>query len=612
MVVVVVAVIGGDGHAALGDSDPGALVRYATAVARLVADATGALCVGALVFAAFLVPPGRSGVLDVGGYAALRTAGRAATAWCAAAVALVPLGVADASGQPLSEVDGALLAALEGPKAWAVTAAVVLVVAVGCRVALTWPTAVALLAGAVFALLPPVVTGHASVGEDHDLASNAAAAHVVAAAVWLGTLVVLLAHVRRGTGHADLARRRYRAVAAACWGVLALSGVVQGLVLVAPADLLTTLYGGLLLGKVLLLAALGLVAVALRRRATRPVHLAGVDLALLAVSVGVSVGLARQPPPEFFADPATAVDTLIGYDLSTPFDPFSVRFDLVLGTAALVLAAGYLVGVRVLRRRGDAWPVGRTTAWLLGCAVLLLATSSAIGRYAPGVFSVHMVAHMALTMTAPVLLVLGGPVTLALRALPTGEHGPREWLLALLHCRVSRVLTTPAVACVLLVGSYYGLYLSPLFGAALPFHWAHVLMNTHFLVTGYLFYWTVIGIDPGPRRLPHLGRLGMLFAVMPFHAFFGVVLMSAREVIGANFYRSLDLPWVADLLADQRLGGGITWASGELPMLVVVIALLVQWSRADDREARRSDRHSDDDLAAYNAMLASLAEARRG
>jgi putative copper resistance protein D len=339
--------------------------------------------------------------------------------------------------------------------------------------------------------------------------------------------------------------------------------------------------------------------------------LAGVDLVLLAVSVGVSVGLARQPPPEFFANPATAMDSLIGYDLSTPFDPWTVRFDLVLGTAALVLAVGYLVGVRVLRRRGDPWPVGRTTAWLLGCSVLLLATSSAIGRYAPGVFSAHMVAHMALTMLAPVLLVLGGPVTLALRALPTGEHGPREWLVALLHCRVSRVLTTPVVACVLMVGSYYALYLSPLFGAALPFHWAHVLMNTHFLLSGYLFYWTVIGIDPGPRRLPHLGRLAMLFAVMPFHAFFGVVLMSARDVIGANFYRSLALPWVPDLLADQRLGGGITWASGELPMLVVVIALLVQWSRADGREARRADRHSDDDLAAYNAMLASLAEARR-
>ena len=606
VVVVVVALIGGDGHAAVGDSDPGAAVRFAVALVRLVADASGALCVGALVFAAFLAVPQQSGVLAVDGYAALRAAGRAATAWCAAATAMVPLDIADASGQRLSEVDTGLFAALDTPKAWAVTAILALVVAVGCRVALTWPSTTALLGAAVLALLPPVVTGHASVGAGHDLASNAAMAHVVASAVWLGTLTVLL--VRRGP---DLALRRYRVVAALCWAVLAASGVVQGLVLVAPADLTTTLYGRLLLVKVVLLDALGLLGVVLRRSATRPAHLAGIDLTLLAVSVGVSVGLVRQPPPEFFAHPATAMDSLIGYDLSTPFDPWSVRFDLVLGTAALVLAVGYLVGVRTVRRRGDTWPAGRTTAWLLGCAVLLLATSSAVGRYAPGVFSVHMVAHMALTMLAPVLLVLGGPVTLALRAVPTGEHGPREWLAALLHCRLARVLTTPAVACALFVGSYYALYLSPLFGAALPQHWAHVLMNTHFLLTGYLFYWTVIGVDPGPRRLPHLGRLGTLFAVMPFHAFFGVVLLSTHDVIGANFYRSLDLPWVPDLLADQHLGGGIAWASGEVPMLVVVIALLAQWSRADHREARRSDRHSDDDLAAYNAMLATLAETRR-
>jgi hypothetical protein len=172
---------------------------------------------------------------------------------------------------------------------------------------------------------------------------------------------------------------------------------------------------------------------------------------------------------------------------------------------------------------------------------------------------------------AAVLLVLGGPMTLALRALPAGHHGPREWITALPHCRLSRILTNPVVACVLMVGSYYGLNLSPLSAAALPLHWAHVLMNVHFLLT---FCWTVIGV---------------------------------------NFYRSVDLPLVGNLLADQRLGGGITWAPGELPMLVVVIALLVQWSRADNGAARRFDRHADseDEPAACNAMLAKLAETRR-
>jgi putative copper resistance protein D len=229
-------------------------------------------------------------------------------------------------------------------------------------------------------------------------------------------------------------------------------------------------------------------------------------------------------------------------------------------------------------------------------------------------FSVHMGQHMLLAMVTPVLFVLGGPVTLALRSLPAAGKGqppgPREWLLAAVHSPVSRFLTHPIIALVLFVGSFYALYFSGLFDSALDYHWAHILMNLHFLLTGYLFYWPVIGVDPAPRRIPHLGKLGMMFGAMPFHAFFGVILMSMQTVIGEQFYRSVKLPWVSDLLSDQRLGGGIAWASGEIPVLLVLIALLVQWSRADDREARRKDRREevtgDEDLNAYNEMLRQM------
>jgi putative copper resistance protein D len=242
-----------------------------------------------------------------------------------------------------------------------------------------------------------------------------------------------------------------------------------------------------------------------------------------------------------------------------------------------------------------------------------------MGRYSPAMFSVHMEAHMLLSMLAPILLVLGGPVTLALRALPvSGKNappGPREWLLAFVHSPLAKVLTNPFVALALFVGSFYGLYFSGLFDSALNYHWAHLAMNAHFIMVGYVFYWPVIGIDPSPNRLPPLGRLGLLFASIPFHAFFGVILMSSQTVIGDNFYRSLALPWVTDQLSDQRLGGGIAWAAGEIPLLVVMIALLAQWARSDNRDARRSDRRADADgdadLAAYNAMLQKLAERGR-
>ena len=136
-------------------------------------------------------------------------------------------------------------------------------------------------------------------------------------------------------------------------------------------------------------------------------------------------------------------------------------------------------------------------------------------------------------------------------------------------------------------------------------------MNVHFLLSGYLFYWVVIGVDPTPRQIPQLGKVAMVFASLPLHAFFGVVLMGMQTVLGEPFYRSLQLSWHTDLIGDQRLGGGIAWAAGEVPLVVVMIALLIQWRRSDQRTAKRldraADRDDDADLAAYNAMLAELA-----
>jgi len=353
------------------------------------------------------------------------------------------------------------------------------------------------------------------------------------------------------------------------------------------------------------------------------IRLALVEAVVFGATFGIAVGLGRTPPPPLTTEPSP-VEVAIGYGFSGPPTVarilFDWRFDLIFGTAAIVMAVVYLLGVRRLRRRGDAWPAGRTLGWLCGCAALLFATSSGVGRYMPAMFSMHMIAHMLLSMLVPILLVLGAPVTLALRALPAAGRGeppgPREWLLAALHSRVSRILTHPIVATALFIAGFYGLYFGGIFDAAVSNHAAHVLMNLHFLISGYLFYWVVIGIDPTPRQLPQLGKVAMVFASLPLHAFFGVVLMGMQHVLGQPFYRSLQLSWHTDLLGDQQLGGGIAWAAGEVPLVVVMIALLIQWRRSDARTAKRldraADRDDDADLAAYNAMLAELARRESG
>ena len=620
---------------ATGLPDPGPVTTIGLPFVRAAGEVAAVVAVGAFLLAAFLVPPQNSGVLDVDGYRAVRVGTVAAGAWAVCAALLVPLTISDVSGQPITaHLNPANLWSLASliniSTAWRWTALLAAAVTLASLPVLRWSWTPLLLVGSLATLIPLGLTGHSSAGGSHDLATNSLLIHLVAASVWAGGLLALLAHVIRGGQHADLAARRFSVIALWCFGAMALSGVVNALVRILPSDLLSTDYGRLVLAKFVALCLLGVAGWRQRRTGvtalqadpssrTGLIRLALIEALIFGLTFGIAVGLGRTPPPPLPIGVPSIPDVEIGYDFAGPPTParvlFDWRFDLIFGTAAIVFAALYLAGVRRLRRRGDGWPAGRIVAWLLGCTVLLFVTSSGLGRYMPAMFSMHMVAHMLLSMLVPILLVLGGPVGLALRALPAAGRGEppgmREWLLAALHSRLSRFLTNPVVATALFVAGFYGLYLGGLFGVAVGSHIGHVVMNVHFLVSGYLFYWVVIGVDPTPRPIPPLAKLGVVFASLPLHAFFGIVLMSTQQVLGESFYKSLHLSWHTDLLGDQRLGGGIAWAAGEIPLVVVMIALLLQWSRSDQRTARRLDRAADRDddaeLAAYNAMLAELA-----
>ncbi|MCV7259915.1 cytochrome c oxidase assembly protein [Mycobacterium shimoidei] len=624
-----------DALTATGLPDPGPATTLGLPFVRAVGEVAAVVAVGSFLFAAFFVPPQANGVLDVAGYRALRLGAAASAWWALCAALLVPLTISDVSGQPVSAhlnpVDLWSLASLiNTASAWRWTAILAATVMVAALAILRWSWTPLLLAGALITLVPLGLTGHSSAGGSHDLATNSLLIHLVAASLWAGGLLVLLVHALGRTDHADLAARRFSALALWCFVAMACSGVVNALVRVTPADLLGTGYGWLVIAKFVALCLLGVIGwrqrrtavVALQANPGEPrllIRLALIEAAVFGVTFGIAVGLGRTPPPPPPIANPSIPEVAIGYDLAGPPTAarilFDWRFDLIFGTAAIVLAALYIAGMLRLRRRGDSWPPGRTVSWLLGCLTVLFATSSGVGRYMPAMFSMHMVAHMLLSMLAPILLVLGAPVSLALRALPVAGRGEppgmREWLLAGLHSRLSRFLTHPIVATALFVAGFYGLYFSGIFNAAASSHLGHVAMNVHFLLSGYLFYWVVIGIDPTPRPIPPLAKAAVLFASLPLHAFFGVVLMGTREVLGMSFYRSLQLSWHTDLLGDQRLGGGIAWAAGEIPLVIVMIALLVQWRRSEERTARRLDRAAerDDDaeLAAYNAMLAELA-----
>lgn len=618
----------------LGIPDPGPLTTYGLPAMRALADFSAAIAVGSLLFAAFLCPPQRDGLLDIGGYRALRRAGIAALTWAVTSALLVPLTLSDATGQPVSsllrpdQVWGAI-DKVDVAGSWRATAIMAILLAIGCRLALRWGWTPLLFAWSLLCLIPIALTGHSSAGGNHDVATNSLILHLFGISIWVGGLFAVLAYAMRGGKYTGLAARRFSVVATCAFAVVAISGVLNAWVRVPVSDLFTTTYGRLVLAKTLALCVLGVLGFLQRRRAlpalaenprnrSALISYAGVEVLIFAATIGLAVGLGRTPPPPATRVPSPA-EVELGYELAGPptFARLALdwRFDLLFGTLAIVLAVLYLFGVRRLRQRGDAWPVGRTVAWLCGCLSLLIATSSGVGRYAMAMFSVHMAQHMVLSMLAPVFFALGGPVLLALRALPAagrdGPPGPREWVLAAVHNPVSRFLTQPVVATAIFVGGFYALYLGGIFDAAVGAHGAHIAMNLHFLLSGYLFYWVVLGIDPKPREVQPLAKVGVVFGSLPFHAFFGVALMSMTTVMGGWFYGSLGLDWDTDLLRDQHTGGGLAWASGEIPLVLVMLSLLVQWSRSDNRTAKRFDRRADRDhdsaLAEHNAMFAELA-----
>ncbi|MEV6120166.1 cytochrome c oxidase assembly protein [Streptomyces sp. NPDC052077] len=307
-----------------------------------------------------------------------------------------------------------------------------------------------------------------------------------------------------------------------------------------------------------------------------------------------------------------------GHGMTTDLPPFTLERGLAWSAdpfflVACLLGLGlYGWGVVRLVRRGDKWPVGRTVAFVIGVLSIGAVMCTRLNDYGMVMFSVHMAQHMVISMVAPILVLLGAPVTLALRALPPagrGRKGPRELLLMLLHSRYMRVITHPGFTIPMFIASLYALYFTPLFDFLMGSRTGHVTMMVHFFAVGMVFFWPIMGVDPGPHRPSHLMRILELFAGMPFHAFFGIAVMMATEPLVETF-REPPASLGLDALADQSAAGGIAWAFSEVPSVLVLIALLFQWYASDQRQARRTDRAADrdgdKDLEAYNAYLASL------
>jgi putative copper resistance protein D len=277
-----------------------------------------------------------------------------------------------------------------------------------------------------------------------------------------------------------------------------------------------------------------------------------------------------------------------------PFSPAEIFTQIHLTSLValflLVSAALYGYGVYRLRRRGDHWPPGRIVAFVVGgLGSIGAVTLSGVEAYDDTLLSVHMVQHMVLAMVGPIFLALGAPVTLALR---TMQRKPKRTLLAFLHSRAIRVLTFPLVTFGIFIANPFALYFTGLYKVTLENDWLHELTHIHFIVTGCLFFWPLLGLDPLPNRWPYPARALLMVLSVPFHTVLGLTIMQDKSLLGGDYYPSLHLAW-SNPWSDQVTAGGILWAGGELVSVTMLGILIIQWMRQSEREARRVDRALD-------------------
>lgn len=621
-----------------GLPDQGMFTRWMLPLSKLAMDVSGVLTVGLLLIAAFFLPSDK-GLLGRPAQEYVKAASWAALGWAVAAASTLVFSLSESLGVPVAEVLGGnelTSYASQVPQGVALTLVVLFGVAIAlfARSAITAGSAAGLLVFALATLLPPALTGHSATSPNHGLATTSVAFHLLFLAPWVGGLVLLGVHALRGERRLDVAANRFSVMALWCLIGVGLSGVASVAARLSSFDVLfTSAYGMILLAKTAAFVALAVIGWRHRGR-TLPKLAAGEpgaflrlalgEILLMVMTVGLGVALSRTAPPPVDV-PVDRAFELLGYLVPPPISPVNLLtlwwFDLFFATLAAILGGLYGAGVVRLRHRGDKWPWGRTASWFIGVAILVLATQSGVARYSPVLFSVHMSEHMVLSMLVPIFLVLGAPVTLALRALKPavrrGDRGPREWITVMLHSRAVKFIGHPAIATAIFIVSTYGLYFTPLFAEAMQEHLGHIAMTVHFLLSGCLFFWVIVGVDPAPHKLPYVGRLLLLFVTMPFHAFFALALMSMGTVLASDWYDQLGRTWGASALEDQHTGGAIAWGFGEIPTLIVLLALAAQWWRADDRVARRADRRADAlaaktggtgdvELDAYNDYLAKL------
>lgn len=533
-------------------------VQVALPIARVVADLAGVLVVGCLL-AAVLLPLLNGGGLGAESRSLIVTGSRAALVWLTAIAVSAILTLSDAFGLPvgaaLSQTAAIsfLTQSVVGHAFLAQMICAAVIAGLGPIASRRWQ-AIVLLGVALVGMASRSTSGHSGVGSDHESVTLVLAVHIGAVSLWVGGLAALgLLLLRRVPIGFEIASR-YSALALWCVTAVAVTGFAQvGMRLSDPIDLFTTAYGLLLVAKAILLALL--IAIgwlqrrsslpALRRGARGPfAAMVAVELALMAIVMGISVTLSRTPTVSRgqgtgaeahvhpLPDPPAGLAELMG----------QWRVDGAMLILGILLVAAYAHWRSRSIDAGYTWGGGPVLTFSAGLIVLLIASCSGLGTFSRFMAGALLVHSVLLLLIVPTLLILGIPPAVAQQV---------GWAR-----RVDPAI--PIVATVTFVVAVFG---TPAIGYLLWPFWGRTFLDLALVGLGLWSCGAVFLAARGPGRwrlAPALALAAALIAVI-------VVALAVPGIISPQYFAFFVPPYATNLANDETMG------------LLASLGLVVAW-----------------------------------
>ncbi len=258
-------------------------------------------------------------------------------------------------------------------------------------------------------------------------------------------------------------------------------------------------------------------------------------------------------------------------------------FALLTLVACVVVGAWYVQAVWALSARGRTWSRMRTASFLTGLVMIDLALQSPVATFTMGYFEAHMVQHLLLMVTAPPLLALGAPMTLALQ---TSSRPVKVRLLRVLNSRVFKWWSHPVPTAAVYYFAMFAFFLTSAVNVAMEHMWLMDLVNVAFLVAALHFWWPIVGVDHIPHwPMGHGAKMVALLIGVPIESFLALALLTSTRP-AASMYT----------VGSTHAGAGILWIGAEVFTFLALIPVFVQWIGSEGRRTARIDAELD---AAY-------------